>query len=238
MSDERKAPAFQFYADDFLAGIMGMSDAEVGVYIKLLALQWTRGGIGPRERAAVSSNVGTVDAVIELKFKQFGDGKLRNERLEKVRKVQESRSKVGSKGGSKTQANRVAKSPANKAANRAAKINPPSPSPSPSPSSISNSNSERENTPSRHLKSQQFLFVWEGWKNKLAVNNGVMMDSYTEQAQLYELEGFDTEEAIEIVRYCVSRTKCNNLITNGDHKRKAKAQTTLDSFVLKPESQL
>ena len=41
----RKAPAFQFYADDFLAGTLEMSQEEVGQFIRLLCHQWNRGSI-------------------------------------------------------------------------------------------------------------------------------------------------------------------------------------------------
>ena len=38
-----RAPAFQFYADDFLAGTMTMTNEERGAYISLLCLQWSKG---------------------------------------------------------------------------------------------------------------------------------------------------------------------------------------------------
>jgi len=40
-----KSPAFQFYAADFMIGIMGMSDDDVGVYIKMLSTQWLHGSL-------------------------------------------------------------------------------------------------------------------------------------------------------------------------------------------------
>lgn len=40
-----KAPAFQFYAGDFLTGTALMSNAEVGLYIRLLCLQAEHGSI-------------------------------------------------------------------------------------------------------------------------------------------------------------------------------------------------
>jgi hypothetical protein len=73
---------------------------------------------------------------------------------------------------------------------------------------------------SRHIDSEKFVSAWDAWKNKQAVNSGVMMDAMTEQAQLYQLESFDTDEAIAIVQFSLSRTNCRNLITNGDHKAK------------------
>jgi len=36
-----KAPAFQFYAQDFLTGVMDMTMEERGLYITLLARQWS-----------------------------------------------------------------------------------------------------------------------------------------------------------------------------------------------------
>ena len=40
-----KSPAFQFYAADFMIGIMGMTDEEVGIYIKMLSTQWLHGSL-------------------------------------------------------------------------------------------------------------------------------------------------------------------------------------------------
>jgi hypothetical protein len=40
-----KAPAFQFYSSDFLTGTMLMSNAEVGLYIRLLCLQAEHGSV-------------------------------------------------------------------------------------------------------------------------------------------------------------------------------------------------
>jgi len=74
---------------------------------------------------------------------------------------------------------------------------------------------------SRHLALKEFQEVWAQWKMKLSINNGRPVDPITEQSQLYELEGYSSEAAISIVRYSTSRTKCNNLITNGDHAKAA-----------------
>ena len=38
-------PYFPLYVQDFLMGTMGMSDAEVAAYIRLLCLQWDKGEI-------------------------------------------------------------------------------------------------------------------------------------------------------------------------------------------------
>lgn len=41
--DMGKAPAFQFYAADFLVGTRHMFNAEVGLYIRMLAMSWDTG---------------------------------------------------------------------------------------------------------------------------------------------------------------------------------------------------
>lgn len=85
-----KAPAFQFYAGDFLVGVMGMSDEEVGVYIKMLAMQWERGSLPncPKSiRFLVNSRRNPSENVMK-KFTISDDGTIRNDRLEKERQKQ------------------------------------------------------------------------------------------------------------------------------------------------------
>lgn len=96
---KNKSPAFQFYAADFLVGVMGMSDEEIGVYIKMLAMQWERGGLPncPKSiRFLINSRKNPSENVMK-KFEKCDDGMIRNERLEKERKKQvtfrESRAK-------------------------------------------------------------------------------------------------------------------------------------------------
>jgi len=125
----RKAPAFQLYVDDFLAGTLEMSHEEVGIYIRLLCIQWSRGYVN--DRAIASLHAGdAVHYVLKEKFVRAEDG-WRNQRLENVRNLAEARAESGSKGGSNSQANRQA----NRQANDEAKLNTPTPSPTPSPSS-------------------------------------------------------------------------------------------------------
>lgn len=93
MSEEskRKAPAFQFYADDFLAGTSDMSAEEVGGYIRLLCHQWTKGGIpnDPDRAARMAGLMGSPSVGYVLaKFSLCEDGMLRNARMERVRQEQ------------------------------------------------------------------------------------------------------------------------------------------------------
>jgi uncharacterized protein YdaU (DUF1376 family) len=77
-----KPPAFQFYADDFLAGTADMTQPEVGAYILLLCHQWGRGAIPSDPARAALIAKGEVPAHVMAKFP---NGK--NERLERVREV-------------------------------------------------------------------------------------------------------------------------------------------------------
>ena len=81
----RKAPAFQVYADDFLAGTLEMSQEEVGQFIRLLCHQWNRGSIPVETEKQQRLTGGCVSVDVLVKFRLCEDGLLRNERLETVR---------------------------------------------------------------------------------------------------------------------------------------------------------
>ena len=81
----RKAPAFQFYADDFLAGTLEMSQEEVGQFIRLLCHQWNRGSIPVETEKQQRLTGGFVSVDVLAKFRLCEDGLLRNQRLEAVR---------------------------------------------------------------------------------------------------------------------------------------------------------
>ena len=110
MSEEskRKAPAFQFYADDFLAGTSDMSAEEVGGYIRLLCHQWTKGGI-PNDPDRVARIAGLMGSpcvgYVMAKFRLSDGHTLKNERLEKVREEQNAfkakQSAAGTNGAAK-----------------------------------------------------------------------------------------------------------------------------------------
>lgn len=149
-------PAFQFYADDFYAGVSTMTDAEVGIYVRLLCLSWAKGLLDVKSiRAATyDGDEDMVRSVLAEKFEQTEGGQWYNARLEKVRETQLSRSKAGSKGGSKTQAKRKANVKAKRQANGQAKVKPPSPVSSlqsTTPSSVPSSNTG-DKSPARSSK--------------------------------------------------------------------------------------
>jgi uncharacterized protein YdaU (DUF1376 family) len=96
-----KAPAFQFYADDFLAGTADMTAEEVGVYIRLLCHQWSKGGLpNDPERLALMSG-GNAKPHALAKFGMCHDGMLRNARLEQERGKQVAFREKQAKNGQK-----------------------------------------------------------------------------------------------------------------------------------------
>lgn len=100
----RKAPAFQLYADDFLAGTSEMSAEEVGGYIRLLCHQWTKGGI-PNDEDRAGRMAGLMGSpslrYVLAKFTPCEDGMLRNERLERIRAEKKQYSDNQSQSGAK-----------------------------------------------------------------------------------------------------------------------------------------
>ena len=87
-----KSPAFQFYPADFLIGCMGMSDEDVGVYMKMLAAQWLHESL-PFCKKSIKKMINSRKVPSEIvmrKFELCDDGFLRNSRLEKEREKQKS----------------------------------------------------------------------------------------------------------------------------------------------------
>lgn len=130
-----KPPAFQFYADDFLAGTVTMNFVQRGLYITLLCIQWNKGFVTPDD---IADLVGDGTAIAQplanrvlAKFKTMPDGNYQNERLEQERKKQEiyreNRRAAGIKGN-EIRWHSDGTAMATPIANR------PSPSPSPIPS--------------------------------------------------------------------------------------------------------
>lgn len=86
---ERRAPAFQFYADDFLAGTMTMTNEERGAYITLLCLQWSKGFISSHDCDRITVGMPPhSQAICRAKFQADANGNLRNSRLEAERAKQ------------------------------------------------------------------------------------------------------------------------------------------------------
>jgi len=84
---------FPFYYEKFLLGTYGMSDKEVGGYIRLLIQQWDKGGIEEN-----NPDLNKYSKVFK-KFSKKEDGLYYNDKLEDVRAEQEEiRLKASKKG--------------------------------------------------------------------------------------------------------------------------------------------
>ena len=96
-------PAFQFYPQDFLTGVMYLTMEERGIYITLLSIQWSKNVI-PKKRLALILGMEweNVPELIKEKFIDKGDY-LINERLFNVsedRKTYVEKQRLnGQKGG-------------------------------------------------------------------------------------------------------------------------------------------
>lgn len=98
-----KAPAFQLYAQDFLTGVMYLTNEEIGIYIKILCKQWTDGSV-PKKRLGFLVGLDWENFSEELKNKFIEtEESLVNTRLEQERdkkiKFLKNQSINGKKGG-------------------------------------------------------------------------------------------------------------------------------------------
>jgi len=92
----KASPAFQFYPSDFLSSTTTLTDAEIGVYIRLLSWSWLNGPLplDPQRirRAALSSASETewaaIWAAIKPRWTQQAEG-YTNDRLERTRAEQD-----------------------------------------------------------------------------------------------------------------------------------------------------
>jgi uncharacterized protein YdaU (DUF1376 family) len=98
-----KDPAFPFYAQDFLTGVMHLTMEERGIYITLLAYEWEHHSI-PKKRLKLMTGYEWEELTVDLKnkFKENG-GLITNIRLEaerEKRKAFKERQRInGLKGG-------------------------------------------------------------------------------------------------------------------------------------------
>lgn len=103
MAKDKKSPSFQFYAQDFLTGVMYLTNEEIGMYIKMLAKQWTDGKI-PKKRLGLFLGIewDSLSEELKNKFTDCGEHVI-NKRLEiereKKKNFLKKQSDNGKKGG-------------------------------------------------------------------------------------------------------------------------------------------
>src|SRR5690606_19847019 len=86
----KEAPSFSLYAEDFLTGVMYLTNEEIGVYIKMLCKQWTDKKI-PKKRLGLLVGLEWEKLSDELKSKFEDKGEyVVNTRLEKERERKEN----------------------------------------------------------------------------------------------------------------------------------------------------
>ena len=111
-------PWFKFYASDWLAGTRGLTAAETGVYVTLIAMMYERGEDIPRDDVRLSRLCGcpkasftrSLNALIdEGKVTEIGGG-LSNDRVEKERQCRVEKSQKASVSASKRWASQADKS--------------------------------------------------------------------------------------------------------------------------------
>lgn len=98
------APAFQFYARDFIVSTTDLTDEQVGAYTRLLAFAWDRQGL-PADEARIQRLRPWTDEQwariwpeLREKWVKRGD-RLVNLRQERERTAQEERRKAAARGG-------------------------------------------------------------------------------------------------------------------------------------------
>lgn len=106
MSKDVKAPWFQFYPQDFMAGTRTLSNEQNGLYILLLCLQWTHGSVRLDEAKELAGRMNPERlARVLAKFVDDGHGNLKNQRLEferaKQKAFREAKSEAGRAGMAK-----------------------------------------------------------------------------------------------------------------------------------------
>lgn len=86
----KNPPAFQFYPADFMIGVMGMTDEEIGIYMKMLCTQWMHGSLPncPKTIKKLVNSCKKPSEIVLEKFDICEDGQLRNLRMESVREKQ------------------------------------------------------------------------------------------------------------------------------------------------------
>jgi uncharacterized protein YdaU (DUF1376 family) len=133
----RTSQSFPFYHADFLLGTALLSCEQVGAYMRLLCHQWEQGSLPKDENLLAKlaqTSAENIQGILH-KFQDAPGGKIKNRKLEEVRKslnaYRKSRSDNGKKGGRPKKHMVSMCFPDAKAYEK-----PPTPTPSPIPSPI------------------------------------------------------------------------------------------------------
>jgi len=184
-----KAPSFQFYAQDFLTGVVYLTNEEIGIYIKMLCKQWTDGKI-PKKRLGllVGYEWDNLSDELKGKFTENG-GFVFNERLEKEREKREifmEKQRLNGKKGGRPNKGKTQKKP-----KRNPTVNPKKTQKKPledEDGSIVIEDKEVVKEIIYPFESDFFMDQWEHWKTfKKKEFNFKYKSIQSEQASLSEL---------------------------------------------------
>lgn len=95
---KKKPPAFQFYPDEFLGStnVALMTDAEIGVYVRLLCYEWNGPGLPTTNPDELAAMLRIKPSVFAVMWKRIGpcfverEGRLFNQRLDRERQKQQA----------------------------------------------------------------------------------------------------------------------------------------------------
>lgn len=230
-----KAPAFQFYAQDFLTGVMDMTMEERGLYITLLARQWSlfdENGI-PKKRLPfwLGFEWENLPELVKEKFVDKGDYFLNQRLLEhffKLKAYKEKQSLNGQKGG---RGNTLAKSQTKAKKRSSLKYEDRS-------MKIEDRNIKNEVEVVMPYETEKFKKAWANWKQyKLLELSFKYKTAQSEQAALTQLGNKTISEAhaIESIEHAMANgwkgiypQKQN---TNGNKKTNKNGQQYSDEFL-------
>ena len=205
-----KAPAFQFYAADFMIGIMGMSDEETGVYIKMLSTQWLHGSL-PNCKKAIKKMINSRKVPSEIVLRKFAicdDGFLRNERMEIVRQKQiiyadTMKNNANSRWNKKKNADAIAMQMHDDSTCKTDALHSSSSSSSSTTTPKTNNNKERAVALVLPYDSPDFKLFWSNWQQHRIEKKAKLTPTATKQ-QLERLAEMGEERAIAALKHSMA----------------------------------
>ena len=228
------------YISDYLRDTMHLTDAQHGAYLLLLMCCWSANGVledSDQQFAAIcrcSLDDWKKHRPILIKFFDVSDGKWTHQRVVRERLKanhnQEVRVLAGSKGGIKTQANRVAKAQQK-----------PTPSPSPSPSPVQSPTPSPKDIAADAAQDGKHTAFIKGWTDnykealkvdyrfeggrdgkavKLLLGKGIHITDLLEIAkQAWKLQGFNGQRALTIHGFNENFNNIQVEIKNGNNSK-------------------
>ena len=219
-------PAFQFYPQDFLTGVMYLTMEERGIYITLLSIQWSKNKI-PKKRLGLilGTEWENIPELVKEKFIDEGDY-LINERLFKIseerRLFVEKQVLNGRKGGRPTKQLKPKKSSSMKMKMKM---------------KVENENKDIVYP----YQNDEFIEIWKQFKlYKSTEFNFQFKSIQSEQAQLSKLpsEMDNVDHAIQSIKNTMANgwkgifpDKQNNNGTKNNTNTKSKYSTDFKEFI-------